>query len=46
MWRFGRWAEVIVDDQLPMLDDELAYTPILGDGNEVWAALIEKAFAK
>lgn len=46
LWRFGCWEEVIVDDFLPVLDEELAYAPLLTPETELWAALLEKAFAK
>ena len=46
LWRFGRWDDVIVDDFLPVLDEELPYAPIVGVQPELWVALLEKAFAK
>lgn len=46
LWRFGRWQEVIVDDYLPLLDNEFAYCGPVGERKEFWAALLEKAFAK
>ena len=46
-WRFGKWVEVLVDDQLPTLKsmNRLAYVHS-EDSNEFWTPLLEKAFAK
>ena len=46
LWRFGEWVELVVDDYLPVLDDQLAYCPALGVPPEFWAPLVEKAYAK
>ncbi|XP_064597454.1 LOW QUALITY PROTEIN: calpain-1 catalytic subunit-like [Liolophura sinensis] len=46
LWRFGEWIEVVVDDNLPVLDGELAYCGTLGSPPEFWAPLLEKAYAK
>uniref|UniRef100_A0ACB8FS64 Uncharacterized protein n=1 Tax=Sphaerodactylus townsendi TaxID=933632 RepID=A0ACB8FS64_9SAUR len=46
-WQFGKWVEVVVDDQL--LLDETGKTLKYGrstDENEFWMPLLEKAFAK
>ncbi|CAH1773812.1 unnamed protein product, partial [Owenia fusiformis] len=46
IWRFGDWEDIIVDDQIPTLDDEPAYCPALGEYKEYWPSLLEKAYAK
>ena len=44
-WRFGSWTDVYIDDLLPTRDGEYIYAQA-SDPNEVWPALIEKAYAK
>lgn len=44
-WRFGLWEDVYVDDMLPTKDNKMIYASST-DPNEIWPALIEKAYAK
>ena len=46
LWRFGEWTDVSVDDFLPTLNGTLAYFPAIQPNNELWGALLEKAYAK
>jgi len=46
-WRFGEWIEVVVDDLLPVDEnDNLIYCHNNKDTNEMFAPLLEKAYAK
>jgi calpain-5 len=46
-WRFGKWIEVVIDDRLPVDDyGRLLYCSNKKYPNELWCALIEKAYAK
>ncbi|XP_039887877.1 calpain-1 catalytic subunit-like [Simochromis diagramma] len=44
-WRFGKWVDVVIDDNLPMKKKRLLSVSSKC-GNEFWAPLLEKAYAK
>lgn len=45
--RFGKWETVYIDDFLPIVDGtELWGAMSADDRNEMWPALLEKAFAR
>ncbi|KAJ4930057.1 hypothetical protein JOQ06_019071 [Pogonophryne albipinna] len=44
-WRFGKWVDVVIDDYLPVMNNQLLSVRSK-NGNEFWAPLMEKAYAK
>ena len=44
-WQYGEWFDVVIDDYLPTVDGNLCFNQS-DDPNELWPALVEKAFAK
>ncbi|CAF4020095.1 unnamed protein product [Rotaria sp. Silwood1] len=46
-WLYGEWLDVVIDDQLPCTQDGgFIYCRNVKDKNEMWAPLLEKAYAK
>ncbi|VDI35633.1 calpain, invertebrate [Mytilus galloprovincialis] len=46
-WRFGVWNDTYIDDFLPIVHEtNIAGAHSATDPNEMWVALLEKAFAK
>ena len=46
-WLYGQWVDVVIDDRLPFHSDgRLVFCCNKKDKNEMWAPLLEKAFAK
>ncbi|XP_076095147.1 uncharacterized protein LOC143065457 isoform X1 [Mytilus galloprovincialis] len=46
-WRFGHWSEIYIDDKLPTSGRGGLYGAHSNtDPNEMWVALLEKAFAR
>lgn len=45
-YRFGEWEEVYIDDVLPTVHGDQFWGAKSLDENEIWPALLEKAFAR
>lgn len=46
-WSYGQWYDVVIDDKLPWHPDiGLIFCNNSKEKNEMWAALLEKAYAK
>jgi len=46
-WVYGQWYDIVIDDQLPFHSDgRLVFCRNKKDKNEMWAPLLEKAYAK
>lgn len=45
-WRLGSWVDVLVDDRLPLVDKDVLYGCRSQARSDLWAPLLEKAYAK
>ncbi|CAF4023783.1 unnamed protein product, partial [Rotaria sordida] len=45
-WLFGEWNDVVIDDRLPCYKGNFVFCRNNKDPNELWAPLLEKAYAK
>ncbi|XP_053677985.1 calpain-A-like [Anopheles nili] len=45
-WMYGRWEEIVIDDRLPVSEDNKLLFMSSSVENEFWGALLEKAYAK
>ncbi len=46
-WVYGEWVDIVIDDYLPVdTYGNFVFVKNIQEPNEMWAALLEKAFAK